>query len=168
MKKLLILSSVVCCFLVSSVASAKLKIGVVNLQRAVGETKEGKDAEAKLRAYKKRKEVELNRKLKQFYKNEQELRKAWSVLKETEKRKRASASRQKFQALHKEYVQAERELLKRKAREMMKIQKKLNKIIQRIAKKDNFDYIFNNAAILWAPRHVDITNQVIRSFNAGK
>ncbi len=165
MKTTLILCSIACCVCVASVAEAKLKIGVVNLQRAVGETKEGKRAEAKLRAYKKRKEVELNRKLKDFYKKEQGLRKAWSVLKETEKRKRAMASRKKFEALQKEYIKAERHLLKLKAKEMLKIQKKLNVIIGKIAKKEKYDYIFNNAAVLWAPRHVDLTNQVIREFN---
>ena len=166
MKKTLILCSIACCICVAGVADAKIKIGVVNLQRAVSETKEGKSAEAKLRAYKKRKEVELNRKLKQFYKKEQELRKAWSVLKEADRRKKAMESRKKFQALQKEYVTAERHLLKLKAKEMMRIQKKLNVVIQRIAKKDGYDYIFNNAALLWAPRHVDLTNQVIRIFNA--
>ena len=165
MKTTLILCSMACCICVAGVAEAKIKIGVVNLQRAVGETKEGQQAEAKLRAYKKRKEVELNRKLKEFYKKEQELRKAWSVLKETEKRKRAMDSRKKFEALQKEYVQAERHLLKLKAKEMLKIQKKLNVIIAKIAKRDKFDYIFNNAAVLWAPRHVDLTNMVIRAFN---
>ena len=165
MKTTLILCSIACCICVAGVAEAKIKIGVVNLQRAVGETKEGKQAEAKLRAYKKRKEAELNRKLKQFYKKEQELRKAWSVLKETEKRKRAMTSRKKFEALQKEYIQAERHLLKLKAKEMLRIQKKLNVIIAKIAKRDKFDYIFNNAAVLWAPRHVDLTNMVIRAFN---
>lgn len=165
MKTTLILCSIACCICVASVADAKLKIGVVNLQRAVSETKEGKRAEAKLRAYKKRKEAELNAKLKAFYKKEQELRKAWSVLKETEKRKRAMTSRKKFEALQKEYIQAERHLLKLKAKEMLRIQKKINVVIARIAKREKYDYIFNNAAVLWAPRHVDLTNMVIRAFN---
>ena len=164
MKQSLILLSIACCICVASVAEAKIKIGVVNLQRAVSETKEGKAAESKLRSFKKKKEAELNRKLKQFYKKEQELRKAWSVLKEADRRKRAMDSRKKFQALQKEYVTAERNLLKLKAKMMMKIQKKLNVVIQRIAKREKYDYIFNNAALLWAPRHTDLTNQVIREF----
>ncbi len=165
MKKTLILCSIACCICVAGVANAKIKIGVVNLQRAVSGTKEGKAAEAKLRTYKKRKEAELNRKLKAFYKKEQELRKAWSVLKPADRRKKAMESRKKFQALQKEYVTAERHLLKLKAKEMMRIQKKLNVIVARIAKREKFDYIFNNAALLWAPPHVDLTNQVIRAFN---
>ena len=151
--------------LTSGVALAKLRIGVVNMQRAVRETKEGKAAEAKLRGIKKKLENELNRKLKEFYKREGELRKTWSVLKDTEKRRRAADSQKRFRALQKRYLQAERKLMARKTREMLKITKKLTKIIERIAKRDKYDYIFSNAAVLWAPRHVDLTNEVIRQFD---
>ena len=165
-RPMLMLGAFATCLALSSVAQAKIKIGVVSMQRAVGETTEGKRAEAKLRSFKKKLEAKLNRKLKEFYKEEQELRKAWSVLKESEKRKRAAASQKKFKDLQKEYMMAERNLLKRKAKAMMSIQKKLAKIIERIAKKEKYDYVFSNAAVLWAPRHTDVTNQVIREFNA--
>ena len=70
--------------------------------------------------------------------------------------------------LQKRYLQAERELMARKTKVMLKITKKLNKIIQKIARNGKFDYIFANAAVLWAPRHVDLTNEVIRQYNGGK
>ena len=41
----------------------------------------------------------------------------------------------------------------------------LTKVIERLARQQKFDYIFDNAAVLWAPRHVDLTNEVIREFN---
>jgi outer membrane protein len=155
--------------LVPGPAQAKdLKIGVVNMQRALNETKEGQAAQKRLSKIKDKLEAELNRKLKEFYKKETELRKAWSILKDDEKRKRADASRKEFEALQKRYLQAERELMNKKAKEMLKISKKLTKVIERIAKGDRYDYVFDNAAVLWAPRHVDLTNEVIRKFDQGK
>jgi outer membrane protein len=166
-KTLLMISTVVvgALFLSSTALAKDLKIGVVDMQRAVSETKEGKAAEAKLKRLKDKLEAELNRKLKEFYGKEAKLRKAWSVLKDTEKRKRAAASRKEFEALQKRYLQAERELMKRKTKAMLKIRNKLGRIIERLAKRDNYDYIFSNAAVLWAPRHVDLTNEVIRQFD---
>ena len=150
-------------------ASAKdLRIGVVNMQRAVSETNEGKSEEAKLIKLKKKLEAELNRKLKEFYEKEGKLRKAWSILKDDEKRKRADSSRKEFEALQKRYMEAERSLMAKKTRVMMDLTKKITKVIARIAKKEKFDYIFTNAAVLWAPSHVDITNSVIRQFNNKK
>jgi outer membrane protein len=149
-------------------AQAGLKIGVVNIQRAVGETKEGKQAEADLKKLKEKLESTLNRKLKEFYAREKKLREAWAVLKDAERRKRADESRRRMEMLQKEYVGAERELMQRKTKVMLKITRKLNKVIARVAKRDKFDYIFANAAVLWAPRHVDLTNQVIRLYNSGK
>ena len=143
-------------------------IGVVNMQRAVGETNEGKKAEKELLKIKTKLENELNRKLKEFYAEEEKLRKAWSILKDPEKRKRADSSRQKFEKLQKRYMEAERELMKRKTNVMLTLTKKLTRVIEKIAKRDKYDYVFNNAAVLWAPRHVDVTNEVIRIYNKGK
>ena len=169
MRKLVQIGVVVSAVLLAGVAEAKgLKIGVVNMQRAVSETKQGRAAEKRLAGQKKKLESELNRKLKEFYAKETELRKAWNILKDKEKRKRAGESRQQFEALQKRYLQAERHLMKLKTQAMLKITKKLSKVIERLAKRDKYDYIFSNAAVLWAPRHVDLTNEVIRQFDRGK
>lgn len=149
-------------------AADKLRIGVVNLQRAVEESHEGKAAEAELEGLKKKLEDTLNRKLKDFYEREKKLREAWQVLKEGERSKRAQASQQEMEQLQKEYAEAERELMQRKTAVMMKISRKLNKVIEGVAKSEKFDYIFANAAVLWAPRHVDLTNEIIRLYDGAQ
>jgi outer membrane protein len=152
--------------LLTSPALAKdLKIGVVDMQRAVSETDEGKAEEEKLMTTKKKLEDTLNRQLKEFYEEEEKLRKAWAILKDPEKQKKAEESRKKFEGLQKRYLDAERELMEKKTKVMMKITQKLNKVIAQIAQAQKFDYIFANAAVLWAPRHVDVTNEVIRQYN---
>jgi len=152
--------------LIPSMAQAKnLRIGVVNMQRAISQTKDGKRAERRLTRMKKKLETQLNNKMKAFYAQEKKLRQSWAILKDAEKRKRAQSSQKRFQELRQEYLMAERRLMQQKAKELSKISKKLNQIIQKIAKRDHFDYIFNNVAVLWAPRHVDITNEVIRLYN---
>lgn len=166
MFRMMLTGAIVGGLLFSNVANAKeLSIGVVNMQRAVSETKDGKAAETKLKGLKKKLEDELNRKLKEFYAEEEKLRKAWSILKDEEKRKRAQESRAKFEGLQKRYVEAERELMKKKTKAMMDITRKLTGVIQKVAKRDKYDYIFANAAVLWAPQHVDVTNEVIRQYN---
>lgn len=149
-------------------AAGGLRIGVVNMQRAVSETEEGKAAEKQLNDLKQKLEAEINRKLKEFSGEEEKLRKSWSILKDEEKRKRAEDSQKKYQELQKRYVEAERELMDRKTNIMVKIGEKLNKIIQNLAQRDKYDYIFANEALLWAPPHVDLTNEVIREYNKSK
>jgi Skp family chaperone for outer membrane proteins len=168
MNRSLIVLGLVLGMLFPAVSEAKVKIGVVNLQRAVGETAEGKKAEQDLTRLKKKLEAELNRKLKEFYAKEKKLQEASSILKDSERRKRLESSRKEMEQLQKDYVGAERQLMERKTKAMMKITRKLNGIIEKIAKRDRYDYVFANAAVLWAPRHVDITNEVIRLYNAAK
>ena len=165
MKRLLVTSIALIGLASSTTASAKLKIGVVNLQRAVSETNEGKREERRLNAEKKRLERQLNSKLKKFYKEEKELRKAWSILKDSEKKKRATAAQKRMESLKQDYVKAERSLAKKQSDAMMKITRKINGIIKSLAKRGGYDYIFANAAVLWAPNHVDVTNEVIRLYN---
>lgn len=150
----------------SGAAEARgLKIGVVNMQRAIAESDDGKRAQKELAKLKKGYEQQLNRKLKEFYAREQKLRKKWAILKDAERRKRAAASQKRFQQVRKEYLLAERRLMKRKTKVMLRISKKINRIIEKIARHNNYDYIFTNAAVLFAPRHVDVTNEVIRRYN---
>lgn len=169
MRVLTLVSVLAGLMLIGQTAQAKdLRIGVVDLQRAVNETDEGKKEEANLKSRKDKLEGELNRKLKEFYDEEEKLRKSWSILKEADRQKKAQESRQKFEGLQKRYLEAERELMEAKTKAMMKITEKLNKIIKTIAEKDKYDYIFNNAAVLWAPRPTDMTNEVIRLYNSAK
>lgn len=166
MNKAWMIGAFLVCFAWAGTAEAqKLRIGVVNMQRAVSETAEGKKAEADLKKLKKKLEDELNRKLKEFYQEQAKLQKAMSILKDDEKRKRMAESQKKYQDLQKRYMQAERELMASKAKVMRRISVKLGKVIERIAKKEKYDYIFANAAVLWAPSHVDLTNEVIRRYN---
>ncbi|MFH1129746.1 MAG: OmpH family outer membrane protein, partial [Pseudomonadota bacterium] len=130
---LLLCGTAVSLLLPRDVLGKELRIGVVNMQRAVSETDEGKKAEDRLNALKEKLEAELNRKLKEFYAEEETLRKAWSILKDDEKRKRAEDSRMKFEELQKRYLEAERELMKKKTKVMMQITNKLTQIIEKIA-----------------------------------
>lgn len=166
MIRLLSISVLVLGLCSSSFAYARgLRIGVVNMQRAVGETADGKRAEARLKRMKKQLEGSLSKKMADFYAEEKQLRKSWSILQDAEKRKRAQASAKKFEGLRKEYMMAERKLLRQKTVELQKISVKLNRIILKLAKRDKYDYIFSNAAVLYAPRHTDMTNEVIRLYN---
>jgi len=166
MNRALSLFAFVVALVFASQASAKgLKIGVVNMQRAVSETKDGKRAEARLKGLKKKLETDINNKMKSYYDEERKLRKQWAILKDAEKRKRAQASMKKMEHLRKQYLLAERQLMQKKTQEMMKISRKLNRIISKIARQQKYDYIFANAAVLWAPSYVDITNEVIRQYN---
>ena len=75
--------------LFASVAQARdLKIGVVNMQRAVSETKEGQAAEKRLGKMKDQLQAELDRKMKELSAKQAELAKAWKILKDKERSKR--------------------------------------------------------------------------------
>ena len=133
-------------FLVSTAHAKNLRIAVVNMQRAVSESNAGKKAEAQLKDMKKKLEQELNRKLKEFYKQEAQLRKTMAMLKEPEKRKRADEHRKKFEGLQKRYMEAERELMAKKTKVMMNIHQNLAKHIE---SSEDVDKLKEEAANLY-------------------
>lgn len=160
--------AIVATLLMGAAPAWALKIGVVNMQRAVSETKEGKSAEKKLKASKDKAEKGLNAKIQKALKDEKKLSESWKVLKEADRKKKAEAAQKRIQALQQEYVAAERKLMEEKTKIMLKISKKLNTVIQQIAKRDGYDYIMTNAAVLWAPKSSDVTDAVIAQYNKTK
>gem|GEM_PF-2741988 len=151
--------------LMGAVPAWALKIGVVNMQRAVSETTDGKSAEQHLKASKTTAEKDLNGKIQTALKDEKKLSKSWKVLKEDDRKKKAAAAQERIQGLQQEYVAAERNLMEEKTRIMLEISKKLNLAIQQVAKRDGYDYIMTNAAVLWAPKSSDVTDAVIAQYN---
>ena len=53
-------------------------------------------------------------------------------------------------------------------RSTAKIFERMNRIIAKIAAAENFSMIFDKSALVFAKPHLDLTNELIRRYNAGE
>lgn len=157
-------------FLVATAYAAEFKIGYVDLQRVLSESKRGQEAKAKIEA----RGNELDKQFQQMQKEVQSLKDeierkgrllSANVLKEKQKE-----YEQKLKQLE-TFVQNSRQELQEMEREAVaQILKDAEKVILDIGKKEGYTLILEKqrSFILFAPDEIDLTDRVIKALDAQK
>src|SRR5262244_2060976 len=144
--------------LAARAASAQnMKIGYVDVQRAVQEVEEGKAARTRLQAELAQKRADLDKKRADLEKMKTDYDKQAPVLSE-------DAKRQKQEQLQKAFVDAQ-QAASQEQEAMQSISKRLLQVVAELSDKENFTFVLDKAALLYAPAASDITNEVVRRYN---
>lgn len=154
----------------ASAASAEIKIAYVDLQRALLEVEDGKKAKAELEKLKADRQKELDaaqaevRKLKEAFDAQAQFMKP-----EVKQQKQMELGK-KLQELQMTFANKQKELVKREAELTKKIFSRMGAILATVGEKDGYTMIFEKteSSLLWAPKHLDLTNDLIRRYNAGE
>lgn len=153
-------------------AQAQVKIAYVDLQRALNEVEEGKTAKAKLKKMfdtRQKKLDDQQNELKKF-KDELQGKLEADVLSDDKKKELMLDYQKRFYELQTTYQKLQTELAKSEAEETKKIFDKMAVILKDIGLKEGYTIILEKteSSILWAPKSLDITDQLIQRYNAGK
>ena len=149
-------------------AHAEQKIAYVDLQRALEETDEGKKAKAKLKSEFERKQKELDGRQDELKKLKADLDKQQSILTKEALAQKQQDMQQKLVQLQETYMRLQKDLQEKEATETQRIFKKMKLIIGQIAQAEGVTYVLEaNTGILYAPPSLDLTNELIRKYNAG-
>ena len=152
-----------------SAAADDLKIGYVDIQRAINETSEGAAAKKKLKAMFENKQKELDEKQTDLKKLKEDLDKQRTILKQDVLAQREKDLQEKFVQLQATYVRLQKELSEKEGEMMKGIVAKMQGVIAQIAQQESFTIVLEKteSSILWARPSLDLTNEVIRRYNAG-
>jgi outer membrane protein len=150
--------------------ASKTKVGYVDLQRTLNQTKIGKKARKKLERDKARKQKDLDKSSKDLEKSAEELNKQRAVLKPNVLRQREMEIQQKYVQLQEKYMQLQQELAQMEAKLVRDIFSKAAPEIETIAKRDGYTIILekSESAVLWAAPSTDITKEVNQRLDKGK
>ena len=163
MRRLMLALAVALAARASSAQGAK--IGYVDVQRAVQEVEEGKQARAKLKTELDQKRANLDQKRATLEKMKADYDKQAPVLSEPEKRKRQEDLQKAFIEAQNEAGQMQEELTGKEQEAMQNISKRLLAVVAEISDKENFSFVLDKAALLYAPAASDVTNEVVRRYN---
>jgi outer membrane protein len=149
-------------------AAADLKIGYVDLQRAVSEVEEGKAARAQLKREFDDKQKKLDAKEAELKRLQAEFEKQAVVLSEAAKREKAAELERKFAEAQALLRQLQQELGGRERELMGSLFDKMGQIVKEIAEAEGFTFVLekNQSGIMYAPSSLDVTNEVVRKYNA--
>jgi outer membrane protein len=149
-------------------ALGQVKIGVVDMQRALMSVNEGKRAKEKLEREAKQKQAELDKKQEEIRKLQAELEKQAAVLSEEKKRQKAAQYQQMLMDLQDFYLTNQKALADMEADLMKPIMERFGRILQEIGAKEGYTVIIEKSALLYNAAATDLTDRLIQEFNAGK
>lgn len=138
------------------------KIGFVDLQRTLNETKAGKKAKKKLERDKTKKQKSLDKRQKDLQKAAADLEKQRGVLKPAALQKKEQELQKQYISLQETYMKLQQDLAKQEALLVQEIFGKASPAIQAIAKERGYTMILekNEGAVLFGNDSLDITSEV--------
>jgi len=144
----------------------KVKIGFIDVQRAISESQAGKRAKERFQAQVKKAEADLLKEKQEIERLKADLDKKGPLLKE-EERRNLEADLQRRYVSYQRGMQDQQQELRQKEGEMTgDILKELEKIVNEVGKAEKFTLILERSQILYSDQGIDITNRVIEAFNA--
>lgn len=148
-------------------AIGQVRLGFVDLQRALNETQEGNAAKRRLKRMFNKRQEELDTMQKRLKRMEEDLQKQKNVLSEDAFAKRVEAYREAFVELQSKYVQYQRDLTERETQETGRILKRMQSILAEIGERDNYTSIMevNEGGIFYYRSALDLTNELIRLYD---
>ena len=148
-------------------ASAQMKMGVVDVQRAVMQSEDGLRAQATLKKLFDSRQQELNKRQSDLQKQKEELEKQKSVLSQQALQKKVEEWQKEMVELQTTFVEYNKELEKKQKELTDPIFERVLGAIKRIAGQDSYDLIVDRATVAFARGDLDLTDRVIQMSNGG-
>jgi outer membrane protein len=146
-----------------SAARAEMKIGFMDVDKAVNESEEGKKALSGLKDFMEAKKIAFTEKLNNYEKMKADLAKQSSLI-STEARKLKQDDIESLgRDLQRMEADAKQEFLKKRGELMEAIIKELSEVIEKVGSEGKYDAIY--PPMLYYSKSLDITELVIKKFN---
>lgn len=164
MKAVIALSLVLA--LAGTASAQELKIGYVDLQRALNESDAGKRAKEDFRGQLEKLQGDLKRKKDELDRMKEQIEKKAAVLKDEERRNMEKDFQRKVRDFERSYKDSQAELQGKDGEMTARILSELQEIIQDFGREEDFTLILeasNN--VLYGATSADLTDRVISAYN---
>src|SRR5262245_28576437 len=154
----------------TAVAAQEIKIGYVDLQRALNECDAGKKAKEDFKRQVDRLQGDLEKQKQQIESLREQLEKKALVMKEEERRNLENDYRKRLRDFERNYKDSQGELQGKDNELTAEILKQLQKVIQAYGQREGYTLILENSSstVLYSNQNADLTDHVISEFNASK
>jgi outer membrane protein len=149
-------------------ASAQMKIGYVDYQRVLLEVEDGKSAKTRLQKWLDDRQKEIDKEQEGLRKEKELLDKQASAMSEETRIQKATDLQKKILELAQKWDRYRAEAAGKERSEMEPIVSKIDGVIARIAERDGLSFVFErrDSGLVYAQTQYDLSNEVIRAYNA--
>lgn len=151
---------------VVSTAHAEVRIAFVDIQRALNQCHNGMVAKTKFRAQVQQMQAKLEKEEAKVKSLKNELDQKAALMQPNQRQNLADEYTQQLRQFQ-EDVRNSRDELHEKANQLTgEIVGDLATVVRQVGEKDGYTIIFEKGTVLWAAPSIDITDQVIRTYDA--
>lgn len=158
------------CAFATAARAADLKLGYVDLQRALNESEAGKAAKERFKVQVDRLQVDLKKKKDALDGMKEQLEKKASVMKAEEARNLESDYQKKLRDFERAYKDSQGELQQKDNELTVELLKELQVVIEEFGKEQGYSIILeqSSSSVLYGSADLDLTDQIIARYNARK
>jgi outer membrane protein len=144
----------------------EIKLGYVDLQKAIQETTVGKKAKKELETEFNAKKTELQKREADLKKMNEDLEKKKSALSDDVRNKKSQELQAEMMKFQREVSESQMNIQKKERELTQPILEKLQASMEKIAKDGGYTMIFEKSeqSVLWAKKEVDLTDAVVKEF----
>ncbi|MEI6305470.1 MAG: OmpH family outer membrane protein [Deltaproteobacteria bacterium] len=157
------------CIVSSAAFAADIKMGYIEMQRALNSSEAGKEAKEQLAARLKNYQDQINVKQDELKRLKDDLEKQGMLLSDSARANKEKDYQQKLKEFQRFTKDAQDELQQRDEEFTRKILEGMEKVIQDYGRKNGYTFIFvKNESMLFMDEKADLTNEVLKLFNASR
>lgn len=169
MKRLILAVVLVSCMAAGTALAADMKIGYIDMQRAINTSESGKEAKEQLASRLKKYQDEINTRQDDLKRLKDELEKQGMLLSESARAAKEKDYQQKLKEFQRFTKDAQDELQGKDEEFTRKILEAMEKVIQEYGRQNGYTFIFvKNETMLFADEKADLTDEVLKLFNANR
>jgi len=167
--KVLVPVLVALCMATSMAFAADMKIGYIEMQRALESSEAGKEAKELLASRMKNYQDQINAKQDDLKRLKDDFEKQGMILSESARANKEKDYQQKLKEFQRFTKDAEDDLRAKQDESVRKILEGMEKIIQEFGRTKGYTFIFvRNESMLFVDEKADLTNEVLKLLNASR
>ncbi len=144
---------------------AQVRVAVVDMQRALIETNDGRAAKGQLQKLFQARQDQLNTRQEALKRMKEDIEKQKNVVSREALEKRMSEYQQEFVKLQQSYLEYQQELAQKEAELTKSILVNLQGIVRQIGTSDGYTAILDQGAVIWSRGDLDLTDRAIQEYN---
>jgi len=152
--------------LIVGVAHADIRLAYVDIQRALNDCRNGKAAKAQFRTRVERLEGQLQGEQGQVQNLKDELEKKGPLMQPDQRQNLEDDYQRKLSQFQDDYKNSRDELQQRDNEMTVEIVRDIAVVVRQIGIKNGYTMVMEKGSLLWATPGIDITDQVIRAYDA--
>ena len=155
---------------IAPTAQSQVRVAVVDLQRALNETEDGRRAKARLKRLFKRRQQALDKQQQELKQLKEEIEQKRTIWNQKKLAGEVERYQKMFVDLQSNYVEFQRELAQQEGRLTQEIVARMQRILRRLGQTEGYTMIVERSegGVIWVPSNLDLTDIVIQRYNAGE